>query len=93
MKIFGSFDCKIVAQCQWYSHCLDFSHLLDLHRLNYLRRICNICQLDHENICNFSNSFFEKSKLMDKYGILEQDNTLMIKHKISEHFGNIVMLY
>jgi len=50
MKIFDSFDCKIVTQCQWYSYCLDLSHTMDLNRFKFLSRIYKSIQNNKDNV-------------------------------------------
>ena len=84
MKIFGTFNRKIIANCQLYSVGLDFTHLIDLRRLNFLENILN------DTLFNFGDPHEELSVLMTKYDIEPGDSISIATNKIFLHFFNYV---
>jgi len=81
-KIFGSFDCKIVLQCQWYSYCLGLSHTMDLNGFKFVSRIYKSFHNNEDKVYHFCNPLIERSEIMDKYGIRPNYSSSIVVSKL-----------
>ena len=89
MRLFGSWDNKIVAQCQFYTNYLPLEHLINLRRSTFLLSLksspCSILRALYELSAND-----DLSHLADAYSVSAQDFLLNPRLVINDYFVTYV---
>jgi len=87
MHLFGSLDCKIVTQCQFYTGYLPVEHLINLRRATFLISL-------KLSPCSSMRALYELSAqhellyLANLYKVSENDFILNSHDVIKDHFIN-----
>ena len=89
MRLFGSWDNKIVAQCQFYTNYLPLEHLINLRRSTFLLSLksspCSILRALYELSAND-----DLSHLADAYSVSAHDFLLNPHVVINNYFVTYV---
>ena len=89
MRLFGSWDNKIVAQCQFYTNYLPLEHLINLRRSTFLLSLksspWSILRALYELSAND-----DLSHLADAYSVSVPDFLLNSRVVINDHFATYV---
>jgi len=89
MKIFNSFDKKVISQCQFYCGYLPLHYLLDSCTLNFYSKLCRL----DGNPANTLFKWFglaDREKINNKYNISCTDNCVVTKDKIWNCFAELI---
>jgi hypothetical protein len=88
-RLFGSFDHKIVTQCQFYSNYLPVEHLINIRKSRFLQSLklspCSILRTLYE-----ISAADELSHLADAYSISMHDFCFNSQDAINNHFVTYV---
>ena len=86
MKLFNTFDNKIVVQCQFYTGYLPVEHIIAIRKLNFVETLkfspCSLLRALHD-----LSDQDELSRLAATYGVPLQSPLLKPNDIISDYFA------
>jgi len=89
MKIFKTFEKKIIYQCQFYCSCLPLHYLIDLNTLNFYSKMRKFTSKPASILYNwFGND--DRLKINRRYDISDAENSFKIKDKIWQCFTDFI---
>ena len=88
-KIFHTYDCKIIAYCQWYCGFWPFQLLYNYHRFKFLdsliksNRLNRRADVDKADVLDYMN-------ILNKYNIEDKDSNAKIRFRFWKYFESIL---
>jgi Reverse transcriptase (RNA-dependent DNA polymerase) len=92
MKIFASFDIKVIRACQFYSGYLTMAHQIDIMKLQFLKNVDNVTNSSMSRILHSvllkRQNINEYELIAEIYNIDAKDSIAACKVKVWSKFAN-----